>query len=58
MKQEFRVVVESPYGKQPIEQFYKHLQDMASEALTRWGIEVQIQAVNDPEEDVSEAFEH
>ena len=57
MKQEFRVVVSSPYGKQPIEQFRHFINKVADDALTRWGIEVQIQAVSSEDQpDVDNAF--
>lgn len=49
-KEKFIVTVESPYGDRPAEQFYKHMKDLASESLQRWGIEVSISRVDDAEE--------
>jgi len=45
MKQEFRVVVESPYGKQPISEFRHWMNKVADDALTRWGISISVEAI-------------
>lgn len=42
-KATFRVVVESPHGKQPIEQFRNWLGKVSDEARQRWGINIQVE---------------
>lgn len=54
MKQEFRLVIESPYGKQPIEQFRHFIGKVSDEAITRWGIDVSISKVDENDVDRSE----
>lgn len=41
-KQTFTVTVESPFGRQPIQQFNHFLRKIADEAETRWGIEIEV----------------
>ena len=53
MKETFTVTVESPYGKQPIEQWLNWIRKVASEADTRWGIDIRVNRQNDSD-DVSE----
>lgn len=47
--QEFNVRIESPYGKQSITQFEHWLRKAQSEAKERWGIEIEIERVNEHE---------
>lgn len=47
MRRTFQIEIESPYGKQPIEQFEHFMQKIKSEALERWGIEISITDVGE-----------
>jgi len=38
----FEVVVESPYGKRPIQEWEHWIRKIADEAETRWGIEIEV----------------
>lgn len=54
MKQEFRIIVDSPYeSKRPIDQFEHFMRKVASDADVRWGIELEIERIDD-EPDVSD----
>jgi hypothetical protein len=54
MRQEFRLVIESPYGKQPIESFRHFMSKISDDALTRWGIELRLTEIDDSD-DVDES---
>jgi len=43
MQRTYELTIESPYGKQPVEQFRHFLGKVADEADTRWGIEITIE---------------
>jgi len=50
MKRTFRVIVDSPYGKQPVSQFKHFLNKISDEAETRWGITITITEVAEENE--------
>lgn len=45
-KAEFKVVVESPFGKQPLEQFGHFISKVADEAAERWNITINVERVD------------
>ena len=45
-KAEFKVTVTSPFGTQVLEQFYNHLNKIASEAQERWNITINVERVD------------
>lgn len=57
MKQEFRLVIESPYGEQPIEQFRHFINKVSDEALTRWGISIEVESVTEQDDVDRSEFE-
>ncbi len=48
-KQTFKIVVKSPYGTQPIEQWDHWIRKVADEADTRWGISISIERKTETE---------
>lgn len=42
-KRTFTVTVDSPFGKQPIEEFEHFLHKLSDESDARWGIEITIE---------------
>lgn len=53
MKREFRIVIESPYGKQPVEQFKHFIHKVSDESLERWGIEISISEIDESDEEAT-----
>jgi len=49
VEQTFSVTVDSPHGKQAIEQFAHFLNKVADEAEARWGIGIQIEREKETE---------
>lgn len=56
MQKEYKLTIQSPYGKQPLEDFKHFMGKVSDDAETRWGIELEMEAIAD-EPDVSEDFE-
>jgi hypothetical protein len=46
-KATFKVEIKSPFGRQPIEQFYHYLSKVADESKERWNIEVTIERIEE-----------
>lgn len=57
MKRTFEITIESPYGKQPVEQFRHFLSKIQDDALTRWGIEIEISEVSEDADVSKEDFQ-
>jgi len=53
--QTFAVTVESPHGRQAIEQFHHFLNKVSNEAETRWGITIRVE--QETENEHTEGFE-
>lgn len=53
MRKAFRLTIESPYGKQPVEQFRHFIKKVSDESLERWGIEITLTEVADNEQEVT-----
>ena len=51
---EFRIEIESPYGKRAVSEFEHFMTKIRSEAKERWGIEITISRVDEPTENEPE----